>query len=100
MNVTIENISNETGQLAIQGPKAEAILQKLTETNLSEIGFFKFAQNVTIDGINDVLVSRTGYTGEDGFELYLAADKVAALWDKLLEAGKEDGLNAMWTWCT
>jgi aminomethyltransferase len=90
--VTIENTSNETGQLAIQGPKAEAILQKLTETNLSEIGFFWFAQNVTIDGIDEVLVSRTGYTGEDGFELYLAADKVAALWDKLLEAGKEDGL--------
>ena len=73
--------------------KQKAILQKLTETDLSEIVFFHFAQNVTIDGITDILVSRTGYTGEDGFELYLAADKVAALWDKLLEAGKEDGLK-------
>ena len=55
--------------------------------------FYHFAQNVTISGITDILVSRTGYTGEDGFELYLAADKVAELWDKLLEAGKEDGLK-------
>ena len=60
---------------------------------MSEIVFYHFAQNVTIAGITDILVSRTGYTGEDGFELYLAADKVAELWDKLLEAGKEDGLK-------
>ena len=45
-------------------------------------------------------MSRTGYTGEDGFELYLAGDKVAELWDKLLEAGKEDGLKTMWSRCT
>ena len=44
-------------------------------------------------GITEVLVSRTGYTGEDGFELYLAAEKVEALWEKLIEAGKEDGLK-------
>ncbi len=91
--VTLQNISGEVAQLAIQGPKAERILQKLTETDLSEIGFFGFAQNVNVDGITEVLVSRTGYTGEDGFELYLVADKVEALWDKLLEAGKEDGLK-------
>ncbi|MCQ6275936.1 glycine cleavage system aminomethyltransferase GcvT [Bacillus sp. V3B] len=91
--VTLQNISGNVAQLAIQGPKAESILQKLTETDLSQIGFFCFAQNVNVDGITEVLVSRTGYTGEDGFELYLAADKVEALWDKLLEAGKEDGLK-------
>jgi len=91
--VTLQNISGEVAQLAIQGPKAESILQKLTETDLSQIGFFGFAQNVNVDGITEVLVSRTGYTGEDGFELYLASEKVAALWDKLLEAGKEDGLK-------
>ena len=78
--------------LAIQGPKTEAILQKLTEIDLSKL-LLSFAQNVNIDGIPDILVSRTGYTGEDGFELYLAADKVAELWDKLLEAGKEEGLK-------
>nr|WP_263327782.1 glycine cleavage system aminomethyltransferase GcvT [Neobacillus sp. Marseille-Q6967] len=92
-DVTLQNISNETAQLAIQGPKAEGILQKLTETNLSEIGSFKFAQHVNISGISDVIVSRTGYTGEDGFELYLAANKAEELWEKLLEAGSEDGLK-------
>ena len=76
-------------QLAIQGPKAEGILQKVTETDLSEIGLFKFAQHVTWTGITEVLVSRTGYTGEDGFELYLAAKQVEALWEKLLEVGKK-----------
>lgn len=91
--VTIKNISSEIAQLAIQGPKAESILQKLTETNLSNIGYFHFAQNVNLDGIDGVLVSRTGYTGEDGFELYLAADKAEALWKKLLEVGNQDGLK-------
>ncbi|RBW68444.1 glycine cleavage system aminomethyltransferase GcvT [Bacillus taeanensis] len=92
-NVTLKNISSETAQLALQGPKAEAILQKLTDTNLSEIGFFKFKQHVTVAGIQHVLVSRTGYTGEDGFELYLDGENAAELWDKLLEAGEEDGLK-------
>jgi aminomethyltransferase len=91
--VTLQNISNEVAQLAIQGPKAEAILQKLTEIDLSQIGNFHFAQHVTVAGVTDILVSRTGYTGEDGFELYLASDKVVVLWEKLLEAGKEDGLK-------
>lgn len=91
-DVKLENRSSEIALLAIQGPKAESILQKLTEVHLSEIGIFRFAQHVNVDGIIDVLVSRTGYTGEDGFELYLAADKAESLWEKLLEAGKTDGL--------
>lgn len=92
-DVTVKNISDSIGQLALQGPKAEAILQKLTDTDLSEITFYRFAQGVEVAGIPDVLVSRTGYTGEDGFELYLAADRVAELWDKLLEAGKDEGIK-------
>lgn len=92
-SVSIKNISSNVAQLAIQGPKAEAILQKLTETSLSEIEFFTFVQNVNLDGINNVLVSRTGYTGEDGFELYLEAEQVVLLCEKLLEAGKDDGLK-------
>ncbi|MED1471379.1 glycine cleavage system aminomethyltransferase GcvT [Bacillus salipaludis] len=91
--MTLQNISNEIAQLAIQGPKAEGIVQKLTDINLSEIGAFKFAQHVNLDGVTDILVSRTGYTGEDGFELYLAADQAETLWEKLLEAGSEDGLK-------
>lgn len=91
--VTLQNISNDIAQLAIQGPKAEAILQKLTDIDLSEIGSFEFAQHVNLSGISNVLVSRTGYTGEDGFELYFAANLAVALWEKLLEAGSEDGLK-------
>jgi aminomethyltransferase len=91
--VTLQNMSGDIAQLAIQGPKSEVILQKLTETDLKKISFFHFAQHVNLDGIADVLVSRTGYTGEDGFELYLPADKVEALWEKLLKEGKENGLK-------
>lgn len=91
--VTLQNISSDIAQLSIQGPKAEGILQKLTEIDLSKIGFFHLAQHVDLDGVKDVLVSRTGYTGEDGFELYLAADKAEALWEKLLDTGKKDGLK-------
>ncbi len=91
--VTLKNISNDVAQLAIQGPKAEGILQKLTETDLSQIGGFQFAQHVNIEEIKDVLVSRTGYTGEDGFEIYLAANQAEALWEKLLAAGSVEGLK-------
>lgn len=89
--VQIENISPQTAQLAIQGPLAESILQKLTDTDLSAIGFFRFQRDVQIDGIS-CLVSRTGYTGEDGFEIYLDHDKAIQLWDRLLEVGQADGL--------
>lgn len=92
-DVYLLNLSDDLAQLAIQGPKAEMILQKLTETDLSKIGFFRFEQHVNLDGISDIIVSRTGYTGEDGFELYLEANKVKELWEKLLAAGEEDGLK-------
>ncbi|MGE8081181.1 glycine cleavage system aminomethyltransferase GcvT [Peribacillus loiseleuriae] len=92
-DTNFQNISNDIALLAIQGPKAEKILQKVTDTDLSAIGVFKFAQHVTISEITDVLVSRTGYTGEDGFELYLQKDRVVALWEKLLEVGTSEGLK-------
>lgn len=90
-NVEIKNISNETAQLALQGPLAEQILQKLTDQPLHEIGFFRFKENISIDGIK-ALVSRTGYTGEDGFEIYCDPSDAGALWEKLLAAGKEEGI--------
>lgn len=90
--VTVKNISPEIGQLALQGPKAEAILQKLTDVDLADIRFYRFRQGLEVAGIPDVLISRTGYTGEDGFELYVKAEHVSALWDKLLDAGKDKGL--------
>jgi aminomethyltransferase len=89
--VSIENISPQTAQLALQGPLAESILQRLTPTDLSQIGFFRFERDVLIDGV-PALVSRTGYTGEDGFEIYLDAGHAIQVWEKLLETGKEDGL--------
>lgn len=90
-DVQIRNISEETALLALQGPNAEKILQKLTETDLSVIGAFRFIADVDLDGVKG-LVSRTGYTGEDGFEVYLSAADAITLWNKLMEAGKDEGL--------
>lgn len=90
-DVTIANLSPQIAQLAIQGPRAEAILQRLTECDLSQIGFFHFRADVRLAGIA-ALVSRSGYTGEDGFELYVQADQAVSLWEKLLACGEADGL--------
>jgi aminomethyltransferase len=90
-DVTLENLSEKMAQLALQGPLAEQVLQKLTEADLKGIGFFKFQQEVTING-KKALVSRTGYTGEDGFEIYCDSADAAFLWKTILEAGKEDGV--------
>jgi len=90
-NVELKNLSEDMAQLAIQGPLAEKVLQKLAGKNLSDIGFFKFQQDVDLNG-KKALVSRTGYTGEDGFEVYCDAKDAAALWNEILEAGKEEGV--------
>ncbi|WP_078597094.1 glycine cleavage system aminomethyltransferase GcvT [Evansella clarkii] len=89
--VEISNVSDEYAQIAVQGPLAEQITQKLTETDLSEITFFKFREGVSLDG-KEVLISRTGYTGEDGFEIYCRPEDAADLWKAVLSAGKEDGI--------
>lgn len=89
--VTLNNISEDMAQLALQGPLAEQVLQKLTEDDLSQIGFFKFQEDVVIDG-KKALVSRTGYTGEDGFEIYCHRNDAASLWERILEVGKNDGV--------
>ncbi|MFC7440921.1 glycine cleavage system aminomethyltransferase GcvT [Laceyella putida] len=89
--VNIENISDDVAQLALQGPLAEKVLQTLTATDLSEIKFFKFKQDVEIAGV-PALVSRTGYTGEDGFELYFASAEAPHLWRTILTAGAEEGV--------
>ena len=91
-DVDVQNVSDQYAQLALQGPKAEEILQKLVDIQLKEeIKFFYFKPNVMIDGIK-AMVSRTGYTGEDGFEIYIKANNAATIWGKLLEAGKAEGL--------
>lgn len=91
-DVDITNISSSIAQLAIQGPKAQAILQKLTNTDLEDIKFFFCKRGVLIGGIK-CLVSRTGYTGEDGFEIYTDVESVIDLWDRILDVGKEYGLK-------
>lgn len=91
-NVDIENLSEGMAQLALQGPLAEGVLQKLSnEHDLSTIGFFKFSEEVDLNG-KKALVSRTGYTGEDGFEIYCDAKDAVSLWNEILEAGKEEGV--------
>lgn len=91
-DVELTNISEDVSEIALQGPKAEEILQELTDTNLSDIGFFYNKKDVNVAGAN-CLISRTGYTGEDGFEIYLSHDKAEHVWDKIMEAGKDKGIK-------
>lgn len=83
--VELRNASAEYCQLALQGPRALTILQKLTTTPLGEIKYYHFRRG-EVDGV-PALISRTGYTGEDGFEVYAAPDKAEQLWDRILDAG-------------
>ncbi|MCY9660394.1 glycine cleavage system aminomethyltransferase GcvT [Paenibacillus chondroitinus] len=87
----ITNISDETAMLALQGPHAERILAKLTDAPIQTLKTFRFLPDVKVAGIN-ALLSRTGYTGEDGFELYIDRHDAVQLWKLLLEAGQEQGL--------
>lgn len=88
---SLVNESARTAELALQGPKAEAILQKLTKTDLKGIGYYHCQDNVTVAGVK-TLVSRTGYTGEDGFEIFSAPNDAMTLWEAVMEAGKPFGL--------
>jgi len=90
-DVQLKNISEQISQLAVQGPSAETILQKLVDIDLSEIGTFYFQSDVDING-SKALVSRTGYTGEDGFEIYLSNHDAPNVWDMILDAGKDEGI--------
>lgn len=89
--VKAENVSSKTAEVAFQGPMAQDILQRITDVDLSKIGFFFFKENVKVAGIN-ALVSRTGYTGEDGFEVYVDWEDGVKVWNAILEAGKDDGV--------
>lgn len=87
-DVELSNISEEISQIALQGPEAQNILQELVSFDLKEIEFFHSRRNVNIKGIS-ALVSRTGYTGEDGFEIYVTNQYAPELWQLLLETGGE-----------
>lgn len=86
-NVKLDNVTAGVAQLAIQGPKAEAVLQKLTPTPLAAIGFY-WAVDCRLAEF-DAFLSRTGYTGEDGFEAYFDARHAAAVWDAIFAAGRD-----------
>jgi aminomethyltransferase len=88
----VENLSDDFTQIAIQGPKGVDLLQKLTDARLSSIKFYWVARG-TVCGLKDILIARTGYTGEDGFEIYVPSDEEtsARVWNEVLEAGKEFG---------
>lgn len=85
------NTSDETSLIAIQGPLATKILQKLTDVNLSEIPYYHFTTG-KVAGVDDVVISNTGYTGSGGFEIYFKNEYAEKLWDAITDAGKEDGL--------
>ncbi|MEK4662910.1 glycine cleavage system aminomethyltransferase GcvT [Priestia sp. FSL H7-0729] len=89
--VSMTNDSEQTALLALQGPLAVDIIRKVTDTDVSTIEPFRFVQNAEVCGVK-LLLSRTGYTGEDGFELYVPADQAAAVWNGLMQAGEGYGL--------
>ncbi|MGH7866616.1 MAG: glycine cleavage system aminomethyltransferase GcvT, partial [Candidatus Dormibacteraceae bacterium] len=89
-DVVVSNESDDTGQIALQGPEAEGILQGLTDLQLADIAYYFFKRG-QVAGL-PCLVSRTGYTGEDGFEIYCAAKDSETIWNAVLAAGKGLGL--------
>jgi aminomethyltransferase len=93
-DVGVENISDEVAEIALQGPRAEAILQKFTDYDLPSMGKFRFNELVLLGDVR-ALVSRTGYTGEDGFEIYFEPEFARRVWTALRNEGAEPaGLGA------
>jgi aminomethyltransferase len=89
----VEDFSDVYTQLAIQGPRAQELLQKLTDANLAVIKNYWFTHG-TVCGLKNILIARTGYTGEDGFEIYVPSDIAASemVWTQVMEAGREFGI--------
>lgn len=94
MNANIQNRSDQTGLLALQGPDSVKILQELTSTDVGSIRFYTFEKG-SVAGEEDIIISATGYTGEKGFELYINTDKsnIVKVWEKILQAGEKHGLE-------
>lgn len=91
-DVTLTDESDDWGLLAIQGPLSEQVLSRVADAEALPKKFYTFVENVDVAGVS-CLISRTGYTGEDGFELYIPKEGVVTVWEALLEAGKADGIE-------
>jgi aminomethyltransferase len=89
----VEDLSDTYTQLAIQGPRAIDVMRKLTDANLEGVKSYWFTHG-TVCGLKDVLIARTGYTGEDGFEIYVPSDKATSeeVWTRVMDAGRELGM--------
>ncbi|MBC1914694.1 glycine cleavage system aminomethyltransferase GcvT [Listeria seeligeri] len=85
-NVTVTNVSSMYGQLALQGPNAEKVLTKLTDIDLSSISFFGFVEDANVAGVKTI-ISRSGYTGEDGFEIYMQSDDAIKVFEAIMAEG-------------
>jgi len=92
---SVNNLSDDFTQIAIQGPKGVDLLQKLTDADLSSVKFYWFTHG-GVCGLKNILIARTGYTGEDGFEIYIPSDEAtsARVWNEILQVGKEFGVVA------
>ena len=92
MGADVENLSDQYSQLAVQGPRALATLQKLTQTSLSELKYYTFTVG-ELAGVPEVIISNTGYTGAGGFELYIKNEDAEKVWKAVFEAGEEFGIK-------
>ena len=90
-DIRIENMSDDMGLVAIQGPRSRNILQTLTDSNLTNIQFYHFVEG-RLNG-KKAIISRTGYTGELGFEIYANSDDIGEIWDAIMKAGQDKGLE-------
>src|SRR5690242_19545203 len=90
LDCQVENLSDDFTQIAIQGPKAVEVLQKLTDADLSLVKSYWVTRSM-VCGLRNILIARTGYTGEDGFEIYIPADEAtsARVWNEILKPGKD-----------
>lgn len=92
--VELKNISDQTSLMAVQGPKTAEALQALTSIDLAEMKYYTFERG-TFAGVDNVIVSATGYTGSGGFEIYVANESAAKVWDAIMEAGAEANIQAI-----